>query len=83
MYQIKRKDGTTERFDRFKMLTGAMRAGASSEEAEKAVQKVESYVMFGAPKGGAEKSKVRDLFVKTLTQENPTAARIYGVFEKK
>jgi transcriptional regulator NrdR family protein len=83
MYQLKKKDGTTERFDRFKIISGAMRAGATAEQAEKAVQKVETYVMFNAPKTGAEKSKVRDQVMKSLSQENPIAARIYGVFEKK
>lgn len=83
MYQIKKKDGTTERFDRFKMLTGAMRSGATMDEAERAVQKVESYVMFSAPREGAPKEKVRDQFIKSLSQENPVAARTYSVLEKK
>lgn len=82
MYQIKRKDGTTERFDRFKILSGAMRAGASPEEAEKAVAKVESWVMFSAPKGGIEKSQVRNQTIKALSVENPIAARTYSVLEK-
>ncbi len=82
MYQVKKKDGTIGRFDRFGALSNAMRAGATAEEAEKATQKVENYIFSASSKGPVEHTKVRDQMIKALGSVNQMAARTYSIFQK-
>lgn len=82
MYQIKKKDGSLERYDRLKIYTGALRAGATNEEAEKTTQKIDAWMMSSAQKGVVEKSAVRGQIIKSLSTVNPMAARTYDALQK-
>lgn len=83
LYKVKDKNGVVKPYDRFKAMTGAMRAGASMDEAEKTVQQVESYIFNASHKGPVTYSDVRKQTVRALGNINPIVARIFDTLEKK
>jgi len=72
--KIQKKDGRLEDFDRNKVLMGAIKSGASGEEAENVAKQVEAWVETAAVNGVMNSSEVRSKVLEILRSVNPGVA---------
>lgn len=82
MYQVKKKDGTTEPFDRNKIVSGVVKAGASPEEAEKVAVEVETWVATLGSGATVEVVQIKEKVLEALRATNPTAVATFEAFKK-
>ena len=77
--KVTKRDGSQEDFDRTKVVGGALKAGATQEEAEKIAGEVETWV--GTVEGGVVSSNdIAAKVVEALRSTNSAAANAYEAF---
>ena len=81
--KVEKKDGQQEDFDRSKVSSGAIKAGASIEQAESIIGQVETWVKTTAVNGVVKSSDIRTKVLELLQSANPEAAAKYGAYRKE
>lgn len=82
MFKVQKKDGSLQDFDRSKITGGAMKAGASSEEAEKVAVEIESWLPTNAVNGVLSVLNLRTKVLEVLRGVNPTVAANFEAYKK-
>jgi transcriptional regulator NrdR family protein len=82
MYQVQKKDGRLEAFDRSKLTRGALAAGATTEEAEKVAAGIEAWLPQAAVNGVIKSADLRTKGLALLRGFNPTAAATFEAYKK-
>ncbi|OGM04377.1 hypothetical protein A3E15_01275 [Candidatus Woesebacteria bacterium RIFCSPHIGHO2_12_FULL_42_9] len=81
MLQIQKKDGSSQDYDRRKLLTSLIRAQATPEQAMRVATDIESWlVSLNVQVVKSEEIKAR--IVEDLNKINPNAAHAYEVYKK-
>ena len=81
MLQIQKKDGSSQDYDRRKLLTSLIRAQATPEQAMRVATDIESWlVSLNVQVVKSEEIKAR--IVEDLNKVNPDAAHAYEVYKK-
>jgi len=79
--QIQKKDGSSQDYDRRKLLTSLIRAQATPEQAMRVATDIESWlVSLNVQVVKSEEIKAR--IVEDLNKINPDAAHAYEVYKK-
>jgi len=79
--QIQKKDGSSQDYDRRKLLTSLIRAQATPEQAMRVATDIESWlVSLNVQVVKSEEIKAR--IVEDLNKINPNAAHAYEVYKK-
>ena len=79
--QIQKKDGSSQDYDRRKLLTSLIRAQATPEQAMRVATDIESWlVSLNVQVVKSEEIKAR--IVEDLNKVNPDAAHAYEVYKK-
>jgi transcriptional regulator NrdR family protein len=82
MFKVQKKDGTTEDFDREKIISGALKAGATAEEAEKIATEIEAWMPGVAVENVIASSEIRTKGLEVLKEVNPDIATKFESFQK-
>lgn len=82
MFKVQKKDGTTEDFDRNKILSGVTKSGATLEEAEKVTAQIEGILSGMAVNGVVQAVQLRAKVLEVLKTANPTAAAAFENYQK-
>lgn len=82
MYQVRKKDGQVQDFDRTKITSGVVNAGATPEEAERVAVEVENWLPTVVTEGIVEAAALRDKVLEVLGMVNPTVAGVFGAYQK-
>jgi transcriptional regulator NrdR family protein len=80
--QVQKKDGTLQPFDRSKVSAGAMRSGASIEEAENVTGQVEAWARSVAQNGVVNATELRAKVLEVLKTVNPVAGSAFETYQK-
>lgn len=81
--KIQKKDGTFQAFDRGKVNGGAVKAGASFDQAESVASQVETWVQSAAVNGVVKSADIRTKIVELLQSVNPEASAKFGAYRKE
>jgi len=82
MYKVQKKDGTLEDFDRAKIVNGAVKAGATEEEAEKIASEIEAWLPTVAEDEVIKSVDIRTKGLEVLKSLNPDAAAKFESYQK-
>lgn len=82
MFKVQKKDGSMQDFDRAKVVSGAVKAGATPEEAENVATQVEAWLPTVAVDGVVNSMDIRSKGLEILQTVNPTAAAAYETYQK-
>lgn len=82
MFQVMKKDGSLEPFDRSKIVNGVIRAGGSAEQAEQVAAAVEVWLPTVAKEGVVNSLDIRIKGLEVLRTVNPTVAATFESFQK-
>jgi transcriptional regulator NrdR family protein len=82
MYQVQKKDGQLEAFDRNKVIRGAVAAGATAEEAERVAAGIEAWLPTAVVNGLIKSAELRVKGLELLRGINPTAAMSFEQYQK-
>jgi transcriptional regulator NrdR family protein len=82
MYQVQKKDGRLEAFDRSKLIRGALAAGATTEEAEKVATGIEAWLPTAEVDGVVRSADLRTKSLELLREVNPAAATSFEAYKK-
>ena len=82
LYKVQKKDGTLEEFDKSKILNGVVRAGASSEDAQKILEGIEAWLPKAAVNGVIRSVDIRTKGLEILDTVNPKIAKAFKSFQK-
>ena len=82
MFKVTKKDGVQEDFDRSKLVSGVVAAGASLEEAEKVADEIEAWLPSVAKDGAVMSSDIRAKGLEVLSQVNPDVAAKFEEYKK-
>lgn len=82
MYQIQKKDGNLEAFDRNKIIGGLMKSGASAEEAQQVASEVEAWLPQVAVDNVVKGLDIRSKVLEALKVANPTVAAGFESYQK-
>lgn len=83
MYKVQKKDGTLEDFDRSKIVNGLVKAGASTEEAEKVAAEIDTWLPTAAADGVVNSLDIRVKGLDVLKLVNPEVAAKYDGFQNR
>ncbi|MDP2860329.1 MAG: hypothetical protein Q8N98_01285 [bacterium] len=81
--KIQKKDSRLEDFDRNKVLGGAIKSGASGEEAENVAKQIEVWVETAAVNGVVNSTELRSKILEILRLVNPNAAVSFENYRKQ
>lgn len=81
MLQIQEKDGSTQDYDRKKLLTSLIRAQATPEQAMRVTIDVESWLMSQNVQV-VNSDDIKAKILEDLNKINPDAAHAYEVYKK-
>lgn len=79
---VRKKDGTTEPFDRNKILNGLLKSGATQIEAEGVVTQIENWAPSMAVNGFINSLDIRLKVLELLREINPAAATAFENYRK-
>ena len=82
MYKVLKKDGREEDFDWIKLTAGIMRAGASTDDAEKVAIRIEEWLNTVADDGTVKSFDLHSKVVEVLKEINPVAGAAFEDFRK-
>ncbi|HUW22280.1 MAG TPA: ATP cone domain-containing protein [Candidatus Bathyarchaeia archaeon] len=82
MYQVQKKDGSLQDFDREKIKNGVFQSGGSDEDAEKVVAAVEGWLPTVAAQGVVKSPDLRAKVLEVLRLINSTAATSFESYQK-
>lgn len=77
-----KKDGALEDFDRNKIVTGVVKAGAAAEEAEKVASAIEAWLPTAAANNVVKSQDVRTKVLEILGTVNPAAVANFAAYQK-
>ena len=80
--RVEKRDGTEEAFRRDKVKNSIIKAGASTEEAEKVTAQIESWAQEAAVEGVIKTLDIRAKVIEKLTPVNLAAAKAYEAYRK-
>lgn len=80
--KVKKKDGRLEDFDRNKVSGGAVKSGATPEEAENIAGQIETWAQGAAVDGVINASDIRPKVLELLGSANPEAAAKFTAYKK-
>lgn len=80
--KVRKNDGSLEGFDRAKISGGAMKSGATAEQAEQVASQVEAWAQGAAIDGIIATTEVRAKVLEALRLVNPTAAASFEAYQK-
>lgn len=81
MYKFMKKDGMLEDFDRNKIVSGVVKAGGTSEEAEKVASAIEAWLPAAAA-SVVKSQDVRTKVLQVLGTVNPAAVASFEAYQK-
>ena len=82
MYKVQKKDGTLEDFDRSKIVSGLVKAGATVEEAEKVATEIETWLPSAATENVVNSLDIRVKGLDVLRVVNPDVAAKFDSYQK-
>jgi len=82
VYNVKKKSGMTEPFDRSKVAGGVVRAGGTAEIAEQVATEVEAWLPTAAVDETVEAEQIRLKVIEVLKQIDPATAASFEAFKK-
>lgn len=82
MFKVQKKDGSLQDYDRAKVVGGAVKAGASPEEAETVANQIEAWLPTVAAAGVVNSMDIRSKGLEILKTVNPTAAATFESYQK-
>ena len=82
MYKVQKKDGSQEDFDKAKIVSGALNAGATQEEAEKIASEIEEWLPSVAKDNVVNSMDIRTKGLEVFKSLNPEAATKFESFQK-
>jgi len=82
MYQVQKKDGSLEDFDRTKIANGVLKSGGSQEDGEKVAVAIDAWLPVVAGKGAVRTLDLRAKVLEVLRTVNPTAAVNFESYKK-
>jgi len=82
MYKVQKKDGQVQDFDRTKIVSGVVKAGATPEEAERVAVEVENWLPTVATEGTVNVTDIRTKVLEVLGMVNPVALGVFGAYQK-
>lgn len=82
MYQVSKKDGSHQDYDRGKVVNSVLNAGGSPELADQVAQEVEAWLPLTAVDNTVEFSALKTKISSALRVLNPSAADAYDSFVK-
>jgi preprotein translocase subunit SecA len=82
MFKVRKNDGIEEVFDKNKILSGCMKAGASVDEAEKVATGVEMWLPTVATNGVVATTDIKLKVTELLHGVNPTVAGSFEGYKK-
>jgi transcriptional regulator NrdR family protein len=80
--QVQKKNGTMQPFDRTKVLSGLVKSGATSEQAEIVTSQVEAWAQTGAQNGVIGSLELRTKVLEFLKVVNPVAGAAFESYQK-
>lgn len=80
--KVQKKDGRLEDFDRNKVSGGAVKSGATYDEAENVTKQVEIWVQTAAVNGVVPAVQIRSKVLEFLRPLNTTAADAFESYKK-
>ena len=80
--QVRKKDGRQEPFQKAKIVNGAMRSGATQEQADMVATKVDAWARETAENGVIDSSSIRVKVVEELKLVNPQAGTAFETYAK-
>ena len=83
MYQVVKKDGQIEDFDRNKIIRGVISAGGTAEEAEKIAVEIETWLPTVAVNEVVQSSDIRTKGLEVLRAVNPVVADTFESYKKQ
>lgn len=82
MFKIKKRDGRFQDFDRYKVIHGIIKAGATEGEAQKAAGLVESWLPSAAINGVVDSQDIRYKVMEILRTINPKVGKSFEYYRK-
>ena len=82
MYQVSKKDGSVEAFNRTKVVEGVTKAGGTTQEAEQVATEVETWLPSVATGGLVDVGQIKMKVVEALKRVNPTTAVAFENYKK-
>jgi transcriptional regulator NrdR family protein len=83
MYKVQKKDGSLQDFDRNKIVSGVLKSGASSEEAEKVAAAIDAWLPTVADQGVVKSPDLHRKVLEILRIVNPAAAASFESYKKQ
>lgn len=81
--KVQKKDGTLQDFDRGKVNDGAVKAGASFDQAQSVASQIEIWIQGAAVNGVIKSSDIKTKVIEFLQPANPNAAAKFGAYRKE
>ena len=82
MYKVQKKDGTLEKFDKNKILNGAIKGGGSPEDAQKVLEGIEAWLPKTVVDGVIKSVDIRTKGLEILDTVNPEVAKSFKSYQK-
>lgn len=82
MYQVQKKDGNLEEFNRSKIVNSIIKSGANPEEAEKITAAIEVWLPTVAAQTPVNTLDIRAKILESLRAINPAAATNFEAYRK-
>lgn len=80
--KVRKNDGSLEDFDRAKISNGAMKSGATAEQAEQVASQVEAWAQTAAVDSIIGTAEIRTKLLEVLRALNPQAAAAFEAYQK-
>lgn len=81
MVKVVKRDGSTEEFDKDKLVVSVIKSGLTNEEAEELYVKVENW-LGGVEEESIASTAIRDKVIEIMKEGNPIAAGSYESYLK-
>ena len=82
MFQVRKKDGSLQPFDRSKIVSGVIKAGGSPEDGEKVAVEIEAWLPTVAVDGVVNSADIRVKGLEILGMVNPLTATSFESYQK-
>ena len=82
MFQVRKKDGSLQPFDRSKVINGVIKAGGTPEDGEKVAVEIEAWLPTAAVENIVDSFAIRTKGLEVLKTVNPAAAASFESYQK-
>lgn len=83
MYQVQKKNGKIENFDRNKILAGIIASGGTMEDAQRVTVEVETWLPSMVVNGVIRSTDIRKKGLEVFRNVNPEAADKFDSYQKQ